>query len=167
MIVDGQLPPFIIVFPFDYSLRQPKEYKFEEVFIKLLIPEIDTRYRTKTDVSSRAIGGLSRGGAWAFHLGAQYPELFGAIGGHSPAIFYNDEASLRRNLLAIPIAKRPRIWLDVGDNDPEFSLIKSYEDFLSKNDFIHEWHIFLGWHDEKYWSAHVDAYLGWYAQGWR
>ncbi|MEI7844442.1 MAG: alpha/beta hydrolase-fold protein [Chloroflexota bacterium] len=167
LISADQVPPFIMVFPFDYSLKQPNQYKFEDVFVKLLLPHIDTEYRTKTDKVQRAIGGLSRGGAWALHIGAKYPELFGAIGGHSPVIFYADENSLRRNLLAMQPNQAPRIWLDAGDSDSEYTLIKSFEEFLNKNNILHEWHGFVGWHDEKYWSAHVDDYLLWYAQAWR
>ena len=159
--------PLIIVFPFDYSSKQPKEYKFEEVFIQQLLPAVDKEYRTLADGQHRAIGGLSRGGAWALHLGAKYPDLFSAIGGHSPAIFYNDEISLRKNLLAIPQSAMPRIWLDVGDNDSELVLISAFEQFLNANNFSYEWHVFKGWHDEKYWSAHVDEYLSWYMQAWK
>ena len=163
----GVIPPFIIVFPFDYSYKQPTEYQFEDVFIELLVPTIDSAYRTLPDAPHRAIGGLSRGGAWALHIGARHPEMFGAIGGHSPAIFITDEKSLPRSLLAIPASEMPRIWLDAGDSDSEYGVIVPFEEFLSKNNIPHEWRAYVGWHDEKYWSAHVDRYLEWYAQGWR
>ena len=100
MIVSGDVPPFLMVFPFDYSYKQPAEYNFEDVFIKQLVPTIDGVYRTRPSAGQRAIGGLSRGGAWALHIGARHPDLFGAIGGHSPAIFFTDEKSLSRNMLA-------------------------------------------------------------------
>jgi enterochelin esterase-like enzyme len=167
LMAAGDIPPFIIVFPFDYSNKQPTEYSFEEVFVQQLIPTIDHSYRTLDNASHRAIGGLSRGGAWALHIGASHPDLFGAIGGHSPAIFFSDQKSLPRNLLAIPSSQLPRIWLDAGDSDSQYTVIVSFEEFLSKNNLSHEWHEYIGWHDEKYWSAHVDSYLSWYALGWR
>lgn len=166
-ISNGEGVPLIIVFPYDYSSKQPKEYKFEEAIIQQLLPEVDREYRTLNDRTHRAIGGLSRGGAWAFHLGAKYPDLFSAIGGHSPSIFYNDEISLRKNLMSITQAEMPRIWLDVGDNDSELDLISSFSQFLNSNSIFYEWHVFKGWHDEKYWSAHVEEYLSWYMQGWK
>ncbi|HEY3310127.1 MAG TPA: alpha/beta hydrolase-fold protein [Anaerolineales bacterium] len=167
LVTAGEIPPFIIVFPYDFSYKQPTEYKFEEVFVEQLIPLIDSSYRTRTDASQRAIGGLSRGGAWALHIGARHPELFGAIGGHSPSIFFVDKNALPRYLLAIPPAQIPRIWLDAGDRDSDYAIIQAFEDFLSKNNITHVWHGYVGWHDEKYWSAHVDEYLAWYAQGWK
>jgi enterochelin esterase-like enzyme len=162
-----EAPPFIIVFPFDYSYKQPAEYKFEEVFINLLIPQIDSTYRTQTEVSQRAVGGLSRGGAWALRLGTRHPELFGAIGGHSPAIFYTDEKPLFKRLLEIQPDQLPRIWLDAGSNDSEYNVIVPFEQFLSENNIPHEWHEYQGWHDEKYWSAHVKEYLLWYTRNWK
>jgi len=167
LISSGETPPFIIVFPFDYSNKQPTEYKYEDVFIQFLIPEIDKNYRTFPVAAQRAIGGLSRGGAWALRIGARHPQLFGSIGGHSPAIFYVDQKSLQRNLLAMPESQLPRIWLDVGDSDSEYEVIVPFEEFLSKNNISHEWHKYIGWHDEKYWAAHVERYLKWYAQDWR
>jgi enterochelin esterase-like enzyme len=166
IIASGEVPAFIIVFPFDYSYKQPNEYNFEQVFVDLLLPQIDREYRTQADATHRAIGGLSRGGAWALRIGTLHPELFGAIGGHSPAIFYVDEKSLMRRLLEIPADLMPRIWLDAGDKDSEHNVIEPLEKFLSENGIPHEWHEYIGWHEEKYWSAHVENYLRWYASGW-
>ncbi len=167
LITAGDVLPFIIVFPFDYSYKQPAEYRFEDVFIQQLIPTIDGTYRTQVAATQRAIGGLSRGGAWALHIGAGHPDLFGSIGGHSPAIFIRGENSLKRDILAIPPDQLPRIWLDAGDSDSEYEVIVPFEEFLSQKNIPHEWHKYIGWHDEKYWSAHVERYLRWYAQGWR
>lgn len=166
LIAAGEVPPFIIVMPFDYSYKQPNEYNFEQVFVQLLIPQIDRTYRTLADAPHRAVGGLSRGGAWAIRLGTRHPELFGAIGGHSAAIFYVDEQSLNGRLLKIPASQMPRIWLDMGDSDSEADVIKPFEQFLTQNNIPHELHIYVGWHDEKYWSAHVAEYLRWYAANW-
>jgi enterochelin esterase-like enzyme len=167
LISTGESPSFIMVFPFDYSYKQPTEYGFEEVFIQLLVPQIDASYRTLKNAASRAIGGLSRGGAWALHIGALHPDMFGAIGGHSASIFYSDENLLPRSLLAIPATQMPRIWLDAGDRDSELELILPFEAFLTENGILHEWHKYVGAHDENYWSMHVNQYLRWYAQDWR
>ena len=167
MINSGETPPFMMVFPLDSSTKQPSETNFEEVFTHLLLPAIDDNYRTLTTSAFRAIGGISRGGAWALHLGLNHPDLFGTIGGHSASIFYSDDNALQRSLLTMPASQMPRIWLDAGDRDVELALIVPFEAFLTENDIPHEWHEYVGSHDEKYWSAHVDEYLEWYAQDWR
>ncbi len=167
LITSGELPPFLVVLPFDYSFKQPSEYKFEQVFIQLLIPQIDQDYRTRSEAAGRAIGGLSRGGAWAIRLGIRHPALFSAIGGHSPAIFYADMDSLPTRLQAVPEDQRPRLWLDAGDKDSEYQTVQTFEKALNELGLPHEWHSYLGWHEEAYWSAHVAEYLRWYAAEWK
>jgi enterochelin esterase-like enzyme len=167
LIAAGAVAPFIIVFPYDYSYKQPTEYRFEDVFLELLIPQIDMAYRTLPDSAHRAVGGLSRGGAWALHLGIRYPDVFGVVGAHSPAIFYSDANSLVLIVRDIPPAQLPRIFIDIGDGDSELDVVKPFQNFLNDYNIPHEWHEYVGFHNEKYWSAHVEEYLRWYAQDWR
>jgi enterochelin esterase-like enzyme len=166
LIAAGEMPPFIIVFPYDYSHQQPDDYGFEAVFLQLLIPRIDLTYRTLTDPAHRAVGGLSRGGAWALHLGLHHPEVFGVIGAHSPAIFYADYNSLPLIVNAIPPEKLPRISIDIGDGDGGLGSVETFTNFLNVHNIPHEWQEHIGFHEEKYWAAHVEEYLRWYAQTW-
>jgi len=166
LIAAGEIPPFIIVFPYDYSYLQPTQYRFEDVFMGALIPQIDASYRTIPDAAHRAVGGLSRGAAWALHLGIHHPDVFGAIGAHSPAIFYSDTASLPLYLRDIPAEQLPRLYIDIGDADEELQNTLSFKSFLDDYSIPYEWHMNIGFHDETYWAAHVEAYLRWYAEGW-
>lgn len=166
LINSGRAAPFIMVFPYDYSYKQPTEYAFEDVFLHQLMPRVDGGYRTKTDRANRAIGGVSRGGAWALHMGLRNFDLFGAIGGHSPAIFFADHKNLPESLQAIPSDKLPRIWLDISVSDKELDLIKQFEQLLTNNHLPHEWAVNPGYHEEKYWAEHVDEYLAWYTRVW-
>jgi enterochelin esterase-like enzyme len=167
LISAGDLPPFIIVFPYDPSHQPPADYRFEDVILQLLTPQIDRIYRSLPDPAHRAVGGLSRGGGWALHLGLHHPDVFGVIGAHSPAIFYSDYNSLPRVVLDIPPAKLPRIFIDVGNGDSQLEVVKPFINFLNAHDIPHEWHEYVGFHEEKYWSAHVEEYLRWYARDWR
>jgi len=166
LIVAGQVPPFIIVFPYDYSYLQPAQYRFEDVFLQVLVPQIDMAYRTLSDAAHRAVGGLSRGGAWALHLGIRHPELFGTIGAHSPAIFYSD-GMLPLRLSKISPEQLPRIYIDVGDADSELQTSREFKSVLDRYNIPYEWHEYIGFHNEAYWGAHVEEYLRWYAQGWQ
>jgi enterochelin esterase-like enzyme len=167
LIAAGQAAPFIVVFPYDYSYLQPWQYHFEEVFMQLLVPQIDATYRTLPDAAHRAVGGLSRGGAWALHLGIHHPDVFGAIGAHSPAIFYSDAGSLPLYLRDIPASQLPRIYLDAANNDSELPSSENIRQLLDRFKVPYEWHESAGFHDETYWGAHVEEYLRWYAQGWQ
>lgn len=167
LVASGEIPPFIIVFPYDYSYLQPWQYHFEDAFMQVLIPRIDTSYRTMPGAAQRAIGGLSRGGAWALHLGFHHLDVFGAIGAHSPAIFYSDGMSLPVYLRDIASDQLPRLYMDMGDADKELKTIQDFKSSLEAQNIPYEWHEYVGAHDETYWRAHVEEYLRWYGRGWQ
>jgi enterochelin esterase-like enzyme len=166
LISQGMLP-FIIVMPNDkYHYRQPATDPFDEAVVNELIPYIDDRYRTIPNRTSRAVGGLSRGGGWALHFVLTHPELFGAFGGHSLAILDEDGAHLSRLLDAIPPGEMPRIYMDIGKSDGLRVSVAKFETQLTERGIPHEWYINPGYHDEAYWSKHAEEYLKWYASGW-
>ncbi|MEA3350308.1 MAG: alpha/beta hydrolase-fold protein [Chloroflexota bacterium] len=168
VLIAGGVSPFIIVMPREENDRiLPSENPFDEILIEVLIPHIDRNYRTLTDREHRAIGGLSRGGNWAVHLGLSRWDLFGSIGGHSTPAFATDgPPQIRAWLETIPFEQLPRIYLDTGDGDRWKENTLRLEAVLTEESIPHEWHLFTGYHNEHYWSSHVKDYLQWYAQEW-
>lgn len=168
LIAAGEISPFIIVMPLDPDWEQPTQVNFGLALVDDLIPHIDARYRTHAERLQRAIGGLSRGGAWAIHLGLSHWEAFSAFGGHSPSIFWSDAVKIPLWLDAIPSAQLPAIYLDIGDHDtPELlEAATGFEALLTEKNIPHEWHLFSGYHEEAYWSKHLEDYLRWYASAW-
>ena len=167
LIHSNQALPFIMVFPDDRYWNSAAGPGFGNRFINDLIPYVDKNYRTLADRQYRFLGGLSRGGGWTVQLGFEHPELFGALGLHSPAIFKDDAPYVERFIQAIPLENRPRLWLDIGDSDMELARALLLEDILTRNDYFHEFHRFAGDHTEVYWNAHVEKYLRWYTQIWQ
>lgn len=168
LITARELPPFLVVMPRDRMWSSAEEDPFDELLLQGLIPFVDSNYRTLTDRQYRAIGGLSRGAGWAVHLGLEHWELFGAIGMHSLALFWSDTPKVKKWLDAIPPEEMPRMYLDAGRND-RTEILKSslwFEELLTQRNIPHEWHLFAGYHDEAYWSTHLEGYLRWYAAGW-
>ena len=95
-------------------------------------------YRTIADREHRSLGGLSRGGGWTVQLGLEHPELFGALGLHSPAIFKDNAPFVEKIIQSIPQETRPKLWLDIGDCDMElaafcYSKIFSHAMIISMN----------------------------------
>ena len=168
LIASGEVAPFLIVMPRDRYGGQPSETHFGQVVAKELLPLIDWKYRTLHKRADRAVGGLSRGAGWSVHLALTYWELFGALGSHSPAIFFDDAQHMRPLLDAIPRDSMPRIYVDVGDKDrPEIMQAALwFEQLLNERDIPHEWHMFSGYHEEAYWEEHIEQYLLWYAGEW-
>lgn len=81
VIGSGDIGPMIIVLP---NGGPGLPHTLVEQVSDQLNPWADTTYRTIAQRSGRAIGGISRGGAIALLAAAAHPELFQAVGGHSP-----------------------------------------------------------------------------------
>ena len=171
LIAAGELPPFLIVMPRDRIWQEPTHDHFGRAVAEVLLPWIDEHYRTLAFPAYRAVGGLSRGGAWALHLGLGYWPLFGSVGLHSGFVFQSDVNSgdARRWLSSIPTDQMPRLYIDLGDNDrPEIAQSAAWlERLLTEYGIVHEWHMFSGYHNEAYWGKHVEDYLRWYAAPWK
>jgi enterochelin esterase-like enzyme len=160
LITSEELPPLIIVMPWHRT-----GVDLEMAVVNILVPHIDQTYRTLADSSWRAIGGLSRGGGWALRVGLRHPELFGAMGLHSPANFLNTFyiASLVDNIAEEHL---PRIWIDIGERD---SLLESTHELIDIFDELGipvSSQIYPGDHDPEYWTTHMDTYLRWYTYAW-
>jgi enterochelin esterase-like enzyme len=90
-IVDGSIPPMIIVMPNADSSWYINSYdgkeKYEDFFIKEFMPSVEKTYRIKGDRRYRGIAGLSMGGYGTLILSLKYPELFQAAAPLSAAVF--------------------------------------------------------------------------------
>ncbi len=161
-----EVPPYIIVMPHDRLWEDPPETNFDEAFLDVLIPWVEDTYRTLPGREYRAVGGLSRGGAWAIHFGFANWEMFGVVGGHSAPVFWSDTPYLEDWIEAIPRDSLPRLYLDIGDKDYLRDSNDWLEGLLVKHNIPHEWHLYGGYHEEAYWQAHVEEYLRWYGRGW-
>jgi enterochelin esterase-like enzyme len=167
LINEKKAPPFLIVMPLERNT-------FEDIYLsgfsrdvtEGLVSWIDANYPTCAERDCRAIGGLSRGGAWALHLGFTRWELFSAVGLHSTPPFSNDPIQFPIWIREIPPDQLPRVWMDSGRGDAWFSYASSFEAILTRYRVAHEWYIFNGRHEESYWTEHVAEYLKWYTGPW-
>lgn len=166
LIAEKQIQPLIIVLPQeDASMSDPFTAKFGDAVVQEVIPYIDNSLATCTERSCRAIGGLSRGGNWAVRIGLSHPQLFAAIGAHSTPLFYGDLDKIPTWVKAVDkLADVPVLYLDMGKSDENRQNILQFEEELSSLGVVHDYYQFIGFHEEKYWSAHVADYLRWYSQ---
>jgi len=78
----GESIPMIFVMPQGYRTYYVNDYKgsflYQDMFVKELIPYIDSLFRTIADRQHRALMGYSMGGFGALILNLQHPDLFGA-----------------------------------------------------------------------------------------
>ena len=167
LIHSGQAQPFIIVFPDDRYWNLAAGPGFGDRLVNTIVPYIDSTYRTLPDRDHRAIGGMSRGAGWSLRLGLSDWQLFGIIGLHSLAVMQKDASRIGDWIDAIPSSSHPRIFMDIGDNDQELTMARQVESMFNDAGLSHEWHLYKGDHTEKYWRAHVEEYIRWYAEQWK
>lgn len=160
LISNGNAPPFIIVMPFHAT-----GIDLETALVDVLVPYIDEQYRTIPDPDFRSIGGLSRGGGLALRIGLQNPDLFHAIGMHSPANVSSREYITRR-IDQIPPDVQLHLWIDIGDHDPLLESTQLLVSWLEDLGMDLLTFVNTGFHDSNYWSQHVESYLNWYVGTW-
>ncbi len=169
LIPSGRLPPMLVFMPRERTWELPDHSPFDEALMQEALPWLRARYRVRPDRRYWAIGGISRGAAWAIRLGLIHWQTFGAIGGHSPPVFAGDGLRVARWLDAIPEGQWPRIYLDIGDADRQEILVsaRTFEALLTERGIPHEWYFNVGRHTPGYWQRNLHRYLQWYAEPWK
>jgi S-formylglutathione hydrolase FrmB len=142
-----------------------------------VIPTVVRRFGV--DPHRVAIGGISMGGFGAYDLALHHPGRFCAVGGHSPALWFeggetapgafDDAEDFERNDVVGAVREDPGafgdipIWNDYGDEDPFRVYDEGFDRALRSGGadlHAHTWH---GGHETSYWDRHWGAYLRFYA----
>jgi len=169
LIASGESEPFIIVMPFVADWRQPEEFPFGQALVEEVLPYIEASYQANPIRAARAIGGLSRGGSWALHVGIRYWEKFSALGAHSGPVFLGDGDLMYGWLQQIPTGLAPRIYLDIASSEKS-DIRRSVVWFTERLDSLGIEYQFIesyGGHNESFWREHVQEYLSFYIAEWK
>lgn len=100
-VTEGKLPPCIFVGANGGSTSMyfnRKDQHWEDLITVDLLQHITKNYRISDEREKRAIMGVSMGGMAALRIAFTKPELFGAVGAHSSAVFAEDPEQLPENL---------------------------------------------------------------------
>ncbi len=86
----GRIGKFLIVTPdagssFYINSRNGRD-RYEDFFIRELLPYIEQHYRVLPGRMNRGIAGISMGGYGALHLAFRYPSLFGSVSSESASL---------------------------------------------------------------------------------
>lgn len=174
----GAVGPMLVFMPFMGRIGNrntfPPDASYETVMLEEFLPAIERNFCTWNDRAHRAIGGISRGGFWAYSLALRHPDKFGIVGGHSaffpddlnevPAAFNPLELALNSSFLA---EANVRMYLDNGANDFAGINLELFSSRLSSRGIRHTYIINpVGEHNDDYWAAHVSEYVAFYGREW-
>jgi S-formylglutathione hydrolase FrmB len=174
----GVLPPMILVLPYTGSIGNdntfPPDPSYESVLLEELLPAVQRDFCTWNDRDHRAIGGISRGGFWAYSIALRHPDVFGIVGGHSA--FFTEDLSLippafnplelALNSSFLPDANM-RMYLDNGASDSAGTNQELFSSRLTSRGIAHTYVINpVGDHNNEYWAAHISEYLAFYGRNW-
>ena len=129
----GQAPPDLTGKPFGspemLKAMQDMAAAFEDDVTQVLIPYVDSTFRTLSDRDDRAMAGLSMGGMQTFQITLNHLDLFSYIGGFSGAggmLVLGDRKldpkTDYNGVFADPTAFAKKVhllWLGVGTQEPE------------------------------------------------
>lgn len=198
-IREGLSTPMIIVMPDANTGRRGyfndvnNEWRYEDFFFEEFIPEIEKRYRIKSEKRFRAIAGLSMGGGGTFFYAMHRPDLFSAACPLSAALrnitFEDYKKGLSENKVEVKnpstlesYYKRHNALQQIGINDPkDMKSVRWFfdcgdDDFLyegnslvhielRKKEIPHEFRIRDGGHTWGYWRESLPAVLGFVSDG--
>ncbi len=167
LILSGEAQPFIMIMPNEEFFYRPvRGNLFPDAITTEVIPWAEAEFNICAARECRAIGGISRGAAWAMRLGLTNPQLFSAIGIHSLPSFLGGEGQVAEWVAALPKDLLPRLTMDSGRFDTEIKSAIPVEAVFNQLGLPHDWHLNEGRHDEDYWQAHIAEYVRWYAGLW-
>jgi enterochelin esterase-like enzyme len=177
----GEAEPLVIVGIYNTGDRRIAEYTHErdwqmgggeaEAYGRLmteeLMPWIAGQYRVRTEREQTGVGGSSLGGLVSLFLGLRYPHFFGKLAVLSPSVWWNHKSILGYlNERAPEIWERPRLWLDVGDQEGRRTLdnAEHLNRRLKANGWkpgetLHFERVAGGTHDEASWARRVRPML--------
>lgn len=170
------IAPMLVVMPalgaIGAEAAFPPDDSYETYIMDELRPAIERDFCTIENRDHRAIGGISRGGFWAYSIAMRHADVFGAVGGHAAA-FDEGNAPAANNPLELaldaPFLQNAdlRMYLDNGANDPAGVDLGVFSGRLSARGIEHTYVITPGaGHDDAYWSSQVDEYLTFYSREW-
>jgi len=153
------------------------EGDWESWVMREVIPTVSRKFGI--DPHRIALGGISMGGFGAYDIALKNPGRFCAVGGHSPALWFegaesapgafDDLADFERNEVVATVQENPeafgdtRIWNDYGQTDDFKVYDEGFIAAMQAGNADFTTHSWPGGHEGSYWNAHWPTYLRFYA----
>ena len=177
----GEVEPLVIVGLYNTGDRRLAEYTHERdwqmgggeagayggLITEELMPWNAGQYRVREEREQTGVGGSSLGGLLSLYLGLRFARHFGKLAVLSPSVWWKHKSILGYvNERAPEIWQRPRVWLDVGDQEGQHTLENAEQlnrrlmaNGWKAGETLHFERVAGGTHDEASWARRVRPML--------
>ena len=174
LIAGGKAKPMLIVMTFGYgepkillpdsgafrdrSITDRNFDKFREALLSEVIPQIESKYLVKKDRESRAIAGLSMGGAESLLTGLNTPDKFAWVGAFSSGGITEDFAKEFPALDAKSGKQLRLLWVACGTDDRLIEINRNFRAWLKSREIPHSDIETPGAHTWMVWRRNLTAF---------
>ena len=167
LIAAGKAKPMIVVMPFGHTPERAgsdmlRNTDFGDDLHKDLIPFIEANFRTLNGTSTRAMAGLSMGGAHTIQFGVTRPDRFGYVGVFSMGLFDTTQvkayetqngAALKRGAAGPDAFKL--VYYAIGKDDFLYRTVAPTRAVFDKAGIKYEYHESAGGHTWTNWRDYL------------
>lgn len=173
LIAEGKAKPMLIVMPLGYGepkILEPNSgafrdraitdrnfNRFREALLTEVIPRVESEYLVKKDRDSRAIAGLSMGGAESLLTGLNTLDKFAWIGAFSSGGFTPEFDQEFPNLDAKSGREIRLLWIACGTEDHLIEINRSFRAWLASRSIPHADIETPGMHTWMVWRRNLTA----------
>jgi len=174
LIAEGKAKPMLIVMPLGYgapeivtrggpSLRDPdlraRNYdKFRDALFGEMIRQVEKAYKVAKDRNSRAIAGLSMGGAESLYIGLNALDRFGWVGSFSAGGSSEDFNAAYPALNSSTTSQLHLLWIACGTDDRLITPNRQFREWLTSKDIKHTDVETPGAHTWMVWRRNLAAF---------
>ncbi len=170
LIAAGKAVPMIVVMPAGHTPPKPGQNilvntDFGNDLTQDLIPLVDRTYRTVVKPASRAMAGLSMGGAHTLNFGLTRPDLFRAVGIFSMGLGVQDAKAETAgyegaNDARLRMAARDMklVWYGMGKDDFLYGTVAPTRAMLDKYKIRYDYVETPGGHSWDNWRAYLNQF---------
>ncbi|UCC52451.1 MAG: hypothetical protein JSV68_00505 [Anaerolineaceae bacterium] len=163
LILSGKVPPFLIIATDNTDSDPQANTIYQE-----LLPTVKSRYRVLDERQFQAVAGGSLGGIGAYRLVFQHPDQFASAGIFGSGLIYGEEAQLQSWLRELSPEIEPRVFLNVGEQDPLMLERAKVMEGLLFDAGIETASVYSpGQHTYSYWVSNIGLYFEWLAKEWQ
>jgi enterochelin esterase-like enzyme len=164
LIAAGKAKPMIIVMPFGHTPDRAgvdllNNDDFGNDLLKDVIPYVEANWRTLPGARSRAMAGLSMGGAHTLRYGLPHPEVFNYVGVFSMGLMDTTQLSWyeKNNAAALTRASKEMklVFYAVGKDDFLYRSIAPTRTLLAKYGIKDVYNESTGGHEWRNWRRYL------------